>query len=273
MLRDKNGLTEEEFLKKYKPGDYERPSVTVDMMIVGLNKDYSSLKLLLIQRGEHPYMNCWALPGGFVNMTESAYQAANRELEEETGLNGVYMEQLYTMSQPDRDPRMRVIDIAYIALTKVTSVKAGDDAKKAVWCDVRLSDDKMTIENEDCGIFIQYKLKKKEFKNGVLTTVNYVPELVSKDALAFDHAEIILEGLMRLRNKVSYTDVAFNLVEKEFTLSDLQRVYELILGKELYKKTFRDKITEKIESLGKKGKSIVGNKNSELFRYKGVNVL
>lgn len=270
MLRDKNGLTEEEFLKNYKPGDYDRPSVTVDMMLLGLNKDYTSLKVLLIQRGGHPYMNCWALPGGFVNMDESAYQAANRELEEETGLKDVYLEQLYTMSQPNRDPRMRVIDIAYMALTKVTSVKAGDDAKKAVWCDVRLSDNALTISNEDCGILIQYHLKKKKFTNGVLTTVNYVPELVSNDALAFDHAEIILEGLTRLRNKVSYTDVAFNLVDREFTLSDLQRVYELILGKDLYKKTFRDKIAEKIEAVGEKGKSVVGNKNSELFKYRGL---
>lgn len=269
MLRDKNGLTEEEFLASYKPSDYERPSVTVDMMLLGLNKDYSSLKILLIQRGGHPYMNCWALPGGFVDINESAYQAANRELEEETGLKNVYLEQLYTMSQPNRDPRMRVIDIAYMALTKVTSVKAGDDAKKAVWCDVKISEDRMTIENKDCGVFIQYHLKKKKFTNGVLTTVNYVPELLSKDALAFDHAEIVLEGLTRLRNKVSYTDVAFNLVDEKFTLSDLQRVYELILGKDLYKKTFRDQIADKIDSVGVKGKSVVGNKNSELFKYKG----
>ena len=268
MLRDKNGLTEEEFLKNYKPSDYERPSVTVDMMLLGLNKDYTSLKILLVQRGGHPYMNCWALPGGFVNMDESAYQAANRELNEETGLKDVYLEQLYTMSQPNRDPRMRVIDIAYMALTKVTSVKAGDDAKKAVWCDISIKDDVMVIENEDCGILIRYKLKKKKFTNGVVTTVSYVPELVSKDALAFDHAEISLEGLMRLRNKVSYTDVAFNLMEEKFTLSDLQRVYELILGKDLYKKTFRDKISDKIVAVGEKGKSIVGNKNSELFKYK-----
>ena len=114
--RNENGLTEKEFLEQYKPGDYERPSVTVDMLVLGMSEKLDGLKVLLIQRKDHPFIDCWALPGGFVNMDESTYQAACRELEEETGLKNVYMEQLYTMSNPDRDPRMRVIDVSYIAL-------------------------------------------------------------------------------------------------------------------------------------------------------------
>ena len=116
---------------------------------------------------------------------------------------------------------------------------------------------------------MKYQLKEKEFRNGIVKSTGYMPILESKDALAFDHAEIILEGLLRLRNKVMYSDVAFNLLPKEFTLPDLQRVYEIILGKELYKTNFRSSIADKIESLEKKGVSVVGGKKSQLYKYKG----
>lgn len=264
-----DGLTEQQFLEQYRPGDYERPSVTVDMLVLGMSRSLDSLKLLLIQRGNHPYIGCWALPGGFVNMDESAYVAVCRELKEETGLENVYLEQIYTFSQPDRDPRMRVIDIAYMALMPVADVKAGDDARDAVWFDVRFTDDRLLIENAERGIQIIYSLEKKLFRNGVVRYENFVPVLESEDALAFDHAEIILEGLMRLRNKVEYTDIAFNLVQEEFALSDLQRVYEIILGKEIYKANFRAKIADKVQPLNKKGRSVIGNKSSVLYKYKG----
>ena len=96
---------------------------------------------------------------------------------------------------------------------------------------------------------------------------SYIPELISYEALAFDHAQIILEGLMRLRNKTQYSDVAFNLMPKEFTLPDLQRVYEIILGKQLYKTSFKISINDKIKAVNKKGVSIAGNKLSELYVY------
>ena len=98
---------------------------------------------------------------------------------------------------------------------------------------------------------------------------NYEPEAVGEEKLAFDHAQIILEGLMRLRNKAEYSDVVFNLMAKEFTLPDLQRVYEIILGKKLYKANFRDKIVDKVMLLDKKGISITGRKSSALYRYNG----
>lgn len=116
MERNAAGLTEAEFLANYNPGDYERPSVTVDMMVLRIKQDFSCLQILLIKRKDHPFINCFALPGGFINIRESAYEAACRELQEETGLTNIYLEQIYTMSKPDRDPRMRVIDIAYAAL-------------------------------------------------------------------------------------------------------------------------------------------------------------
>ena len=268
-IRNRDGLTEEEFLAGYNPGDYDRPSVTVDMLVLGMNGKLNGLKVLLIQRNDNPYMNCWALPGGFVGMKESAYEAACRELKEETGLTDIYLEQLYTMSQPDRDPRMRVIDLSYIALIPTVPVKAGDDAEEALWFDVNFTEKYLELFNEERNIYLKYRLKKKEFKNGIVKSTGYLPVLVSKDALAFDHAEIVLEGLLRLKNKVMYSDVAFNLLPEEFTLPDLQRVYEIVLGKELYKTNFRSSIADKIESLEKKGVSVVGGKMSQLYKYKG----
>lgn len=268
-LLNKDGLTEEEFLANYNPGDYERPSVTVDMLVLGMNKKLNNLKVLLIQRKDHPYINCWALPGGFVDMKESAHEAACRELEEETGLTGVYLEQLYTMSRPDRDPRMRVIDLSYIALIPTVPVQAGDDAMDALWFDVSFTEEELELSNSERNSSIKYRLTPKIFRNGIVKTVGYIPMLESEDSLAFDHAEIVVEGLIRLRNKVLYSDIAFNLLPKEFTLPDLQRVYEIILGKELYKTNFRSGIAEKIEPLGKKGTSVVGGKMSQLYKYKG----
>lgn len=276
-----DGLTEQEFLKSYCPGDYERPSVTVDTMVLRMKEDLSGIKILLIQRKNHPCIEQWSLPGGFVDIKESAYTAACRELAEETGLNDVYLEQLYTMSQPDRDPRMRVIDIAYIALLPYganAKPVAGDDAKEALWFDIDFNNDTMCFYHQDRNIQIKYNLQHKYFQNGVVTIPGYVPILnnvtnennssLTNEALAFDHAEIVLEGLLRLRNKVMYSDIAFNLVPPEFTLPDLQAVYEVILGKEQYKTNFRNKIAEKVVPLNKTANSIVGNKKSSLFQYR-----
>lgn len=270
MEVNRDGLTEEEYLAQYKPGDYERPSVTADILIFSPAADLGSLKILLIKRGNHPFINRWALPGGFVNIDESSYAAACRELKEETGLDNVYMEQLYTFSQPGRDPRMRVIDIAYLALINESDVYAGDDASDAAWFTFTLDDEnrKMVMENRDRHIRIEYSLESKKFMNGRLTYENYIPVKVSETGLAFDHAEIIMEGCLRLRNKIMYTDVAFNLVPEEFTFPDIQRIYELVLGKSLYKTTFRTQLEDRMMPLGKKGKSITGAKASELYTYK-----
>lgn len=266
-----DGLTEEEFLARYQPGNYKRPSVTVDMMVLRMMQKLEGMEILLIQRKNHPYIDTWALPGGFVDIDESAYHAAGRELQEETGLQDVYLEQLYTMSQPDRDPRMRVIDIAYIALLpydKAGEAKAGDDAKDALWFQITYENHAIKLQNKERNICIEYALIEKEFSNGVLKIKNYIPEQISEETLAFDHAEIILEGLMRLRNKVSYTDVAFNLVPREFTLPDLQKVYEVILGEELYKTNFRSKVKNKVVSLEKSGKPLSGNRKAALYQYR-----
>lgn len=270
MLRNEEGLTESEFLERYNPGDYARSSVTVDMLVFAMSKSLDSLRILLIKRKDHPFIGQWALAGGFVNEDESAYTAACRELEEETGLKNVYLEQLYTMSNPSRDPRMRVISIDYLALINECDVVAGDDASDALWFDISLNENRIVLKNVEHDIRMEYKLKKRIFKNGVVKTVGYVPVLDSNgEFLAFDHAESILEGILRIRNKIEYSDIAFNLVPREFTMPDLQKVYETILDRELYKTNFKAKLVGKIEQLNKKGASIVGNKSSTLYKYVG----
>lgn len=270
MRRNKNsaGLTEAEFLAQYDPGRYEKPSVTVDILLFSVDPLLNHLKVLLIKRDNHPDIDCWALPGGFVGMEESAFEAANRELQEETGLRGIYLEQLYTYTQPKRDPRMRVIDIAYMALTPLSETVAGDDAADAAWFDIEMTSDSIALTNTEREIRISYQLKNKTFSSGMITYDNMVTTLDSYDKLAFDHDLILLDGLMRLRNKAEYTDIVFNLMDKEFTLPDLQKVYELVLGHSLYKKNFNDKISNKVLPTGSKIKSIKGEKLSTGYTYR-----
>ena len=259
-LRNKDGLTEAEFLAEYNPGNYERPSVTTDILILGMNKDYSSLKLLLIKRGDHPFLGSWALPGGFISPNETAYVAATRELKEETGIDDVYLDQIYTFTKPGRDPRTWVMNIAYLSLiSNLREVSGQDDADDAAWFDLKFTDDSITIKNDEKGVAIEYSLKKETFRNGALQYQNYIPTLVSTDALAFDHVEIIIEAMKKLREQIIYSNQAFCLVDKEFTLPELQAVYEVILGRKLYRKSFRDMAERKIMETGNERQSKTKN--------------
>ena len=269
-LRNKDGLTEAEFLAEYNPGNYERPSVTTDILILGMNKDYSSLKLLLIKRGDHPFLGSWALPGGFISPNETAYVAATRELKEETGIDDVYLDQIYTFTKPGRDPRTWVMSIAYLSLiSNLREVSGQDDADDAAWFDLKFTDDSITIKNDEKGVAIEYSLKKETFRNGALQYQNYIPTLVSTDALAFDHVEIIIEAMKKLREQIIYSNQAFCLVDKEFTLPELQAVYEVILGRKLYRKSFRDMAERKIMETGNERQSKTKNgKRSKEYTLK-----
>lgn len=194
-------------VSNYNSEAYEKPSVTVDMCICSIID--SDLKVLLIKRKHPPYRDYWAIPGGFVDLPkkETLEQTASRELREETGLKDIYIEQLKTYGDPDRDPRMRIITVAYFALVpynflKNQNIKADDDAGDVGWFSLR--------------------------------------ELPEK--LGFDHRKILDDLLTRLIGKISYTDIAFNLLPLKFTWSELQRVYEIILGRSLLAPNFRRKI-------------------------------
>lgn len=266
--RDKNGLTESEFLQSYNAGKYERPSVTADILALGVKEDFSCLKILLIKRGGHPYIGKWALPGGFIRKTETAYQAAARELEEETGLKDVYLEQIYTFTKPERDPRTWVMSIAYMALvSELKHVNGSDDADSAAWFDLIISPEKISLQNKDFGVNISYAIETKKFQNGAIKYENWVATPQTQELLAFDHIEIIIESFLNLKAKFEHSDLAFNLIGSKFTLPDLQVLYELILGKKLYKTNFRTMIAPKIKATGEKRKSASSNKMSAEYEY------
>jgi len=180
---------------------HPRPALTVDCVVFGL--DEADLKVLLIQRASPPFAGQWALPGGFVELDESLEEAARRELSEETGLDQVYLEQLYTFGAVDRDPRERVVSVAYYALVKLCDhrVQAATDARAAAWF-----------------------------------SLDDLPRL------AFDHEQILEVAQQRLQGKVRYQPIGFELLPDKFTLRQLQRLYETILDRELDKRNFRKKI-------------------------------
>ncbi|NQX66181.1 NUDIX hydrolase [Paenibacillus alba] len=288
--RDKQGLTEAEFLESYDASIYERPSVTVDMLIFTVmdeaKENYrklpeKSLKLLLVKRGVHPYLGQWALPGGFVTQTESLDEAALRELKTETNVDEVYMEQLYTWGDVSRDPRTRVISCSYMALVdgSLLEVKAGDDADEARWFNVsyRVLEEKKTLLGKD---FVFEKVVRITLSNHTDTLEAVVKviekyvgkafmverEMVVANGIAFDHAEMIQCAVERLRNKIEYTDIAFNLMPELFTLSELQQVYEVTLGKELLSAAFRRKIANMVTETNQFTKD-AGHRPAKLFRF------
>ena len=181
--------------------EYARAALTVDVVVFALDED--NLQVMLIQRNLPPFEGRWALPGGFVRVDETLDDAARRELAEETGLRNIYLEQLYTFGAVDRDPRERVVTVAYYALVNLAGhdVRASSDARNAAWFPV---DD--------------------------------LPQL------AFDHHEILDTAHARLRGKVRYQPVGFELLPDRFTLRQLQHLYEVILDRELDKRNFRKKI-------------------------------
>lgn len=183
--------------------EFERPNLTVDCVVFGFGPEDEDLKVILIQRDIDPFKGKWALPGGFVRMQETLEEAALRELKEETGIEKVYLEQLYTFGDVDRDPRDRVVTVAYYALVKMEGhdIKATADARKAAWF-----------------------------------SVDDLPEL------AFDHEKIVEVALERLRSKVRYEPIGFELLPRKFTLSQLQKLYETVLEQRFDKRNFRKKI-------------------------------
>ncbi|MEK3793729.1 NUDIX domain-containing protein [Paenibacillus sp. FSL R7-0204] len=289
-VTDPNGLNEEQFLKNYNVGSYERPSVTVDMLIFTVMEQEQdnyrkladkSLQLLLIQRGEHPFLGQWALPGGFVGISESVEEAARRELYSETNIDNIYMEQLYTWGDVDRDPRMRVISCSYMALVdrKALDVQAGDDAAAAAWFDVsyHILETRREVLEQDVRqeTLVEIILESEQEKlSGVVKLTETIQghvrqvsrEIVRSTGFSFDHLLMVQYAIERLRGKAEYTDIIFNLMPPLFTLSELQRVYEIILGKELLAAAFRRKIAERVIETDQSTRD-AGHRPSKLYRY------
>ncbi len=193
-LRDKNGLTEAEFLAQYDATKYERPSVTVDIIII------NDGKVLLIKRGGHPCLGKLAFPGGFVEPNENVYTAAVRELKEETGLDAINLRQLNVASNPNRDPRTRIITVPFLADIKdVNSLSAGDDAMSAKWYPFTFEKthengiDVIVISITDGDEIKTAKVSCQRDKNGICGDLIY--NQIGNSCLAGDHAEIFAMAL------------------------------------------------------------------------------
>lgn len=289
-LVNKQGLTEEQFLAAYDPKRFERPSVTVDMLIFTVadeeKENYRKLpekvlKLLLIKRGDHPCLGQWALPGGFVDSQESLEEAALRELKEETNIGNIYMEQLYTWGDVDRDPRTRIISASYLSLidSSALEVKASDDADDAQWFTVtcRLQQEQKDVTARGYILQQYFRLSLSNHQDRLQAVVKITKtvegkvtkisrEIVESGGIAFDHAKIIAYGVERLRNKIEYADIAFNMMPELFTLTELQQVYEVILDKELLKANFRRKIAGLVIETNEYTKD-AGHRPSKLYRF------
>ena len=183
--------------------DYPKADNTVDAVVFGVDSDIQDLRVLCIKRAKKPFEGMYALPGGFIHLNESLETAVRRELKEETGITPAYLEQLYTFGTPKRDPRGRVISVAYLALVTMRDHRptAASDALAVAWLHAG-------------------KLPK----------------------LAFDHDEVVDMALRRLKSKVRYTPVGFDLLPKEFALSEVHRLYEIVTGRSLDLSNFRKRM-------------------------------
>lgn len=270
---------EREFLKNYDISQFERPSVTADIAVFAvMDEDMSEgrpsgetklnyrkdpvreLQILLVKRGTHPFLNCWALPGGFSVKQESTQETALRELREETGVEDAYLRPFGVFSRPGRDPRGWIISHGYLALIDGGKyrIHAGTDAWEAAWfrLKVKCSEIRRKVEKEQTVIVNLYELhfyqgeREVEFTAKVRETKRFTKlhgyvdhEIEDAGGLAFDHAQIILNAWQSLKREAEGTGmVIFDLMPEKFTLNNLQRAFELVLGRELLVANFRRKI-------------------------------
>jgi len=240
-------MDEAAFLKSYDPTDYARPSLAVDLILMSIVQGKPAA--LLIRRDEHPGLGCWALPGGFVAMDESLDAAAHRVLATKARMANAYVEQLYTFGAVDRDPRTRIVSVAYFALLPPASFAASLKASSGL----------MLAE-----IFVPWPGEMGGAVEARSADGDTLP-------LAFDHADMLGLAMLRLRGKLDYSDVAFALLPERFTLRALQNVHEAVLGRALNKPAFRRRMldTGKLEATGER-ESGASFRPAELFRHRAT---
>ncbi len=229
-------MTEQEYLSAYDSSQYEKPSVAVDALVITMNEE-QQLEILLIKRDAHPFKDKWSLPGSFVGMKESLEEAVARGLKQKVGLENMYLEQLYTFGAVERDPRMRIISIAYMALIPKCKLHIVETSTIALF-KVLYTGDNIILKNENLGITIKIT------------------------DLAFDHENELKTAIERLKGKLDYTDVAFELLSNQncFTIYELKLIYEAVLNKQLdignFRRSFKKKYidTKKVTETGMESK-------------------
>lgn len=267
---------EAEFLKNYDANQYERPSVTNDVIIFTTDDikeenqrkvPKKGMQVLLVKRDEYPDKGKWSIPGGFIDVNESLEDGAKRKLREKTGVENVYIEQLYTFGDINRDKRTRVISIGNMALIEKEIIKFEETNElresKWFWIDKILIETKknhryiennhiLTLKSEDNEVEVRYQVNEKidrtMYRRKEMT---YILLDESTENLAFDHYKILDYAVDRLRNKVEYTPIAFNLLPRLFTVKELQNVYEAIMGREIlnFRRKMEDMIIETDEKI------------------------
>lgn len=268
---------EKQFLDSYDASSFEKVSITADTVILSVSDEVSSdyrrtndkkLSVLLVKRNDYPFKGKWALPGGFMDVNkETLEDCALRVLKSKANMKDVYIEQLYAFDAVNRDPRMRVLSMSYIALVDKNKIR-GELSLDVSWFDISVynnSDDSievfLTNDKEDLSFEVRKNLKE-------FTSDRYDFDLIKNKGIAFDHAIMILVALERLKNKVGYTDIVFTMMPEYFTLGELQKVYEVILGKKLLDPAFRRIIADKVVKT-EMVKTGGGHRPSYMYKYKG----
>lgn len=265
---------EEEFLAAYDSNAFEKLSMTTDILLLSVStkaeenyrkssKKYMSI--LLVKRDDYPFKDKWCLPGGFLDIHEDLEDCPKRILARETNLHNIYLEQLYTFGSINRDPRMRVVSTSYIALVDKNKLQEKLH-KNASWFNVTYFE-----SEKDVLVILDNGKEQIKFTIGKTlkeqTTDRYKFTVLENDSLAFDHPLVIWSGIERLKNKIGYTDIVFNMMPKYFALGDLQQVYEVILNKKLLDPAFRRMIADKVEKT-EYVKTGEGHRPSVLYKYK-----
>lgn len=269
--------------------NYIRLSVATDVLVFTINSEAEDnyrklpekkLSVLLIKRSDEPFKGSWSLPGGFLGETETCEACARRKLLEKTGVKDLYLEQLFTFSEMDRDPRGRVLSCAYLALLESgkLALQEVEQGMEAAWFDVTyrcIKEESHFLEGriQQSKVYqidligpeksLQVTTQKVTFHMDYGQDHSY--HILSSEGLAFDHGKIIAMGLDRLKNKLEYSALAFHLLPKLFTLTELQRVYETILGEELLTANFRRKVAHLVVETNDYAKNS-GHRPSKLFR-------
>jgi len=280
---------EKDFLNSYNITKYEKPSIATDIAIFSILEEVEEnyrklpqkkLNLLLIRRGGYPYKDMWALPGGFLEPTETVEEAAARELKEETNVSEAHLEQMHVFSDLGRDPRGWILSTAFIALIdgQKADVKSSDDAAEAAWFQVSFKLEKAEKEYNEDKIIVKsfYKLYLKHQDMELMAEIeerkeisNYHEQIsyqiLKSEGLAFDHGKIIAFALQYLRQHIENAHMAFDLLPEYFTLTDLQQVYEIILDKELLVANFRRKIADRVIETNKNQEG-AGHRPSKLYK-------
>lgn len=267
--------SEEEFLNSYNPDKFDRLSMTADILVISVSNkektntrgnDNKVMSILLVKREGYPFKDRYCLPGGFLNpKDETLEECAKRVLKSETNLEDIYLEQLYTFDSINRDPRMRVVSTSFVSLidkNKITNMIN----KNASWFDIESITEKdnivsIKLNNGTCSFELKIKQELRD-----KTTDRYKYTGLDNKLIAFDHDIVILTGLNRIRNKLSYTDIVFNMMPEYFTLKELQQVYEIILGKKLLDPAFRRMIMDKVVKTDLM-ESGIGHRPSALYKY------